>query len=91
MKAITSFFGLIPTNDIEIHGANEFMKGVIKGIASHEGLRSIRKIITEEDDSDEQADADPRFLHGVQITSQIMSKLDQNKLKQVLGNDAKFE
>ena len=33
-KAITSLFGLIPTNDIEINGASEFMNGVLAGIVT---------------------------------------------------------
>ena len=47
-KALTSLFGLIPTNDIDVDGANEFMKGVMKGIVNEKSLLEIKGIIMEE-------------------------------------------
>ena len=49
MKALTSFFGLIPTNDVDTNGAKEFMKGVYNGIATELTLKEMQKYLYDED------------------------------------------
>ena len=69
MKALTSFFGLIPTNDIEINGAKEFMKGVVKGMVTEESIRQLRQLIEEDDEDDDllsqNPDMDPKLIYTI--------------------------
>ena len=77
-KAFTSLFGLIPTSDIDINGANEFMKGVFTGIVGDENLKKI--IDRTEESSNFQFVKDQlnedNILYGVQMTNKIIQSLD---------------
>ena len=50
-KALTSLFGLIPTNDIDVDGANEFMKGIMTGLIDKARISELHGLVASADDN----------------------------------------
>ena len=48
MKALTSLFGLIPTQEVESGKANDFINGVIRGMVDVESLEDLKKMLNED-------------------------------------------